>query len=38
MTENIAIRPAVTVAMIVEREGRFRLVEEETRDGGFRWT
>ena len=33
MTELIAARPAVTVAAIVERDGRFLLVEEETRDG-----
>lgn len=33
MTEHVAIRPAVTVAMIVERDGLFLLVEEETRAG-----
>ncbi len=33
MTEHVAIRPAVTVAMIVERDGLFLLVEEETRTG-----
>ena len=33
MTEHVAIRPAVTVAMIVERDGLFLLVEEETRMG-----
>jgi 8-oxo-dGTP pyrophosphatase MutT (NUDIX family) len=33
MTEHVAIRPAVTVAMIVERDGLFLLVEEETRSG-----
>ena len=33
MTENVAIRPAVTVAMIVERDGLYLLVEEETRGG-----
>jgi len=33
MTEHVAIRPAVTVAMIVERDGMFLLVEEETRAG-----
>ena len=30
---NAAVRPAVTVATIVEREGRFLLIEEETRNG-----
>lgn len=30
---EIPVRPAVTVATVVEREGRFLLVEEETRDG-----
>lgn len=33
MSENMAIRPAVTVAMIVERDGLYLLVEEETRSG-----
>lgn len=33
MREIVAARPAVTVASIVEREGRFLLVEEETRNG-----
>ncbi len=33
MTELVAARPAVTVATIVERDGRFLLVEEETRLG-----
>jgi 8-oxo-dGTP pyrophosphatase MutT (NUDIX family) len=33
MTELSAARPAVTVATIVERDGRFLLVEEETRAG-----
>lgn len=33
MTEHVAIRPAVTVAMIIERDGLFLLVEEETRMG-----
>jgi 8-oxo-dGTP pyrophosphatase MutT (NUDIX family) len=33
MTELINARPAVTVATIVERDGRFLLVEEETRAG-----
>ena len=33
MTEHVANRPAVTVAMIVERDGLFLLVEEETRTG-----
>jgi len=32
MVESV-LRPAVTVATIVEREGRFLLVEEETRTG-----
>ena len=32
MTETL-LRPAVTVASIVERDGRFLLVEEETRSG-----
>jgi 8-oxo-dGTP pyrophosphatase MutT (NUDIX family) len=33
MTEVVLARPAVTVATIVEREGRYLLVEEETRAG-----
>ncbi len=33
MSELSAGRPAVTVATIVERDGRFLLVEEETRTG-----
>ncbi len=33
MTEHLANRPAVTVAMIVERAGLYLLVEEETRIG-----
>ncbi len=33
MSERISPRPAVTVAMVVERDGRFLLVEEETRTG-----
>jgi len=33
MTVHVAVRPAVTVAMIVERGGLFLLVEEETRTG-----
>lgn len=33
MSEHSADRPAVTVATIVERGGRFLLVEEETRAG-----
>ncbi len=33
MTEHSAVRPAVTVATIVERDGLFLLVEEETRAG-----
>jgi len=33
MSELSAARPAVTVATIVERDGRFLLVEEETRTG-----
>jgi len=33
MTERIAARPAVTVAAVVENEGRFLLVEEQTRFG-----
>jgi ADP-ribose pyrophosphatase YjhB (NUDIX family) len=28
-----AIRPAITVATVVERDGRFLLIEEETRNG-----
>ena len=32
MTETL-LRPAVTVASIVERDGRFLVVEEETRSG-----
>ena len=30
---NETVRPAITVATIVERDGRFLLVEEETRSG-----
>ncbi len=33
MTENTSTRPALTVATVVERDGRFLLVEEETRAG-----
>ncbi|MFO1311350.1 MAG: NUDIX hydrolase [Burkholderiales bacterium] len=33
MSEVVVARPAVTVATIVERDGRFLLVEEETRAG-----
>jgi len=33
MSELKAPRPAVTVAIVVEREGRYLLVEEETRAG-----
>jgi 8-oxo-dGTP pyrophosphatase MutT (NUDIX family) len=33
MREIEALRPVVTVASIIERDGRFLLVEEETRDG-----
>ena len=33
MTELQSARPAITVATIVERDGRFLLVEEETRLG-----
>ena len=33
MSESLLSRPVVTVASIVEREGRFLLVEEETRSG-----
>jgi 8-oxo-dGTP pyrophosphatase MutT (NUDIX family) len=33
MNESVQSRPAVTVAMVVEREGRFLLVDEETRAG-----
>lgn len=33
MSELAHSRPAVTVAMVVERDGRFLLVEEETRAG-----
>lgn len=33
MTELVLARPAVTVATIVERDGRYLLVEEETRAG-----
>ena len=33
MRELEALRPTITVATVVEREGRFLLVEEETRDG-----
>ena len=31
--KELTARPVVTVATIVEREGRYLLVEEETRDG-----
>ena len=33
MTESHHLRPAVSVATVVERDGRFLLVEEETRAG-----
>ncbi|HTQ01388.1 MAG TPA: NUDIX hydrolase [Casimicrobiaceae bacterium] len=33
MSELVAARPSVTVATVVERDGRFLLVEEETRTG-----
>jgi 8-oxo-dGTP pyrophosphatase MutT (NUDIX family) len=33
MSELTASRPAVTVAAVVERDGLFLLVEEETRAG-----
>ena len=33
MREQESLRPSVTVAAIIEREGRFLLVEEETRYG-----
>lgn len=33
MSDNSSTLPAVTVATIVERDGRFLLVEEETRAG-----
>ena len=33
MTEPMPARPAVTVATVVERDGRFLLVEEQTRAG-----
>ena len=33
MHEQDLPRPTVTVATIVERDGRFLVVEEETRDG-----
>jgi len=33
VTELVPARPAVTVATIVERDGRFLVVEEETRAG-----
>jgi 8-oxo-dGTP pyrophosphatase MutT (NUDIX family) len=33
VSELIAARPAVTVATVVERDGRFLLVEEETHAG-----
>lgn len=33
MTELAVSRPAVTVASVVEREGRFLLIEEHTRGG-----
>jgi 8-oxo-dGTP pyrophosphatase MutT (NUDIX family) len=33
MSELVAARPAVTVASVVERDGLFLLVEEQTRNG-----
>ena len=33
MREQETLRPAVTVASVIEREGRFLLVREETRNG-----
>lgn len=33
MGELVAARPSVTVATVIERDGRFLLVEEETRAG-----
>jgi len=33
MSELVAARPSVTVASIVERDGRYLFVEEETRNG-----
>jgi 8-oxo-dGTP pyrophosphatase MutT (NUDIX family) len=33
MSELVPARPAITVASVVERDGRFLLVEEETRAG-----
>ena len=33
MTESLLPRPAVTVASVVERDGLFLMVEEETRSG-----
>ena len=33
MHESGTLRPSVTVATIVERDGRFLVVEEETRNG-----
>jgi len=33
MSEPIAVRPSVTVASVVERDGRYLLVEEQTRAG-----
>src|SRR6185436_5630051 len=33
MSERVVSRPSVTVATIVQRGGRFLLVEEETRTG-----
>ena len=33
MREIDTLRPAVTVASVIERDGRFLLVEEETRNG-----
>ena len=30
---DIRWKPSVTVAAVIERDGRFLLVEEETRDG-----
>ena len=33
MRESGIVRPVLTVATIVERDGRFLMVEEETRNG-----
>ncbi len=33
MSELVSARPAITVASVVERDGRFLLVEEEARGG-----